>query len=293
VVRYVAYILVTVIAVALAGSIAVVLGKGVVECLAGRPVVYVTAFDGVGAVGGHPPRIRAMFEGPTGPRPLDSFWAVVRFGGGWTRWAFVNRLGLCGPTGPADLAPGPHRFQVGMPEVHPRLDVVAHATAWIWPRETTVVWIDSGAVVPGDLAGVLPAEAAVVSPTEAVDGVIDALKSLAGTCRPVYLVADEARPYAVIRRRLKQWGAPAGPVFWVIPGRAYGRLKGLKAVWPTVRGAVVASDDLADACRRLKVPVQRVPTPVEAGQAPCLAETWRRTLNRLTVPQSMGPSHGR
>jgi len=269
VVRYVAYILVTVIAVALAGSIAVVLGKGVVECLAGRPVVYVTAFDGVGAVGGHPPpRIRAMFEGPTGPRPLDSFWAVVRFGGGWTRWAFVNRLGLCGPTGPADLAPGPHRFQVGMPEVHPRLDVVAHATAWIWPRETTVVWIDSGAVVPGDLA-------------------------LAGTCRPVYLVADEARPYAVIRRRLKQWGAPAGPVFWVIPGRAYGRLKGLKAVWPTVRGAVVASDDLADAGRRLKVPVQRVPTPVEAGQAPRLAETWRRTLNRLTVPQSMGPSHGR
>jgi len=280
--RYVAYILVMVVAVALTGSIAAVLGKGVVECLAGRPVVYVTAFDGVGAVGGHPPRIRAMFEGPTGPRPLDSFWAVVRFRGGWTRWAFVNRLGLCGPTGPADLAPGPHRFQVGMPEVHPRLDVVAHGTAWIWPRDRRVLWVDASALVP---SGTGPAAGGdVCLPPASARAGIETLKTLATRSRCVYLVAEDARGYAATRRWLKVWVAPAGPVFWVIPGRPYGRLKGLKGVWPTVRGAVVASDDLADACRRLKVPVQRVPPAGEAAQAPALAETWRRALNRLTAP---------
>ena len=283
--RYVAYILVTVIAVVLAGAVAVVLGKGVVDCLSGRPVVYVTALDGVGSVGGHPPRIRAMFEGPAGPRPLEAFWAVVRFPGGWSRWAYVNRRGLCRPNGPGGLPPGPHRFEVGLPESYPRLDVVAHGTAWIWPADTVVVWIDSGAVVPGDAAG--------TGRTEAVDVVIDALKTLAGTCRPVYLVADDARPYAAIRRRLKEWGAPAGPVFWVIPDRTGGRLQGLQGVWPVVRGAVIASDDLAEAARRLDVPVERVPPPDGAGSTQSHAQAWRRTLDRLTSLPSTNPSHGR
>jgi len=282
VVRYVAYILVAVIAVLLAGSVAVVVGKGAVACLAGRPVVYVTAFDGVGSVGGHPPRIRAMFEGPTGPRPLDSFWAVVRFQGGWTRWGYINARGLCRPRGPADLAPGPHRFQVGLPEVHPRLDVVARATAWIWPRDRRVLWVDASALVPSGLGPAAGGD--VCLPPASARAGIASLQTLADGARCVYLVADDARGYAAARRRLKVWVAPAGPVFWVIPGRADGRLEGLKGVWPRVCGAVVASDDLADAAGRLEVPVGRLPTPGEAGSAPALARAWRRTLNRLTSP---------
>jgi len=280
VVRYVAYILVTVIALVLAGSIAVVLGKGAVACLAGRPAVYVTAFDGVGSVGGHPPRIRAMFEGPRGPRPLDSIWAVVRFRGGWIRWAYINRQGLCHPHGPADLPPGPHRFRVGLPEVHRRLDVVAHGTAWIWPRGCRVLWVDASALVPPGTGPAVGGDAAL-PPASARAG-LEALQALASPCRCVYLVADDARGYAAARRRLKMWVAPAGPAFWVIPGRAYGRLNGLKGVWPRVCGAVVASDDLADAAGRLEVPVERLSAAGEDAPASPADRAWRRTLNRLT-----------
>jgi len=279
VVRYVAYILVTLIAVVLAGSVAVVLGKGAAECLSGRGGVYVTAFDGVGSVGGHPPRIRAMFEGPTGPRPIEPFWAVVRFRGGWTRWAYINRHGLCHPHGPADLAPGPHRFQVGLPEVHRRLDAVARGTAWIWPRDSRVLWVDAWALVPPAGKSASGVDAAL--PPAARAG-LQTLNTLATRCRCVYLVMDEAQGYAAARRWLKRRGAPSGPAFWVIPGRARGRLKGLKDVWPAVRGAVVASDDLASAVRRLQLPLERVPAAGEDGPAPALARAWRRTLNRLT-----------
>jgi hypothetical protein len=288
-----AFILVALLALVLTGSVAVVLGKGAVECLAGPSVVHVTAFDGIGAVGGHPPRIRAMFEGPTGPRPFRKYWAVVRFSEGWMQWAYIGGDGLSRPRGPTGLSPGPHRFQVGLPETHPRLDAVAHGTAWIWPEETPVLWIDAKAVVPEAWSALRRDEAAAAEPPDGVLAALDVLKTLAGAWRPVYLVADDARPYAVFRRRLKQWGAPDGPVFWVVPGRAYGRLKGLKGVWPTVRGAVIASDELAQAAGRVTVPVERVPPAGEAAEAQAPSEAWRRTLHRLTAPPSTNPSHRR
>jgi hypothetical protein len=289
VIRYVAYILVALIALALAGSVATVLGQGVVRCLAGPMPVYVTALDGVGAVGGHPPRIRAVFEGPHGGRPGDMRWAVVRFPQGWSRWAYISGNGLSRTKGPDGLAPGPHRFEVGRPEVRRRLDAVAYANAWIWPKETPVLWIDARAIVPEALAA-SEAGAAPAEPPETALAVIRALKALAGDWRPVYLVADEARPYDRVRRRLRQWGAPPGPTFWVVPRRTYGRLKGLQGVWPTVRGALVASDDLARAAKRAKVPVERV-APAGAGEVPAAAaKTWARTLDRLTAPQSTNPN---
>ena len=282
-VRYVAYILVTLIALALAGSVAVLLGQGVVDCLAGPPPVHLTAFDGVGAVGGHPPRIRAVFGGPGDRRPLDAYWAVVRFPDGWTQWAYVSRLGRCRPTGPTDLPPGSHRFQVSLPETHPRLDVRARGTAWIRPREAPVVWVDARSLVPEALAGPHADPSAVARPPETVLAAVDVLKTLAGSRRPVYLVEADAERYDRIRRRLQQWGAPAGPAFWVTPDRPYGRLKGLIGVWPQVRGAVIASDDLAHAAERLKVPVARVPSAGEtAGGTPAPADAWRRALHRLT-----------
>ncbi len=280
-IRYVAYILVTLIALVLAGSVAVVLGQGVAECLAGRPVIHVTTLDGIGAEGGHPPRIRAVFEGPTGRRPGDLRWAVVRFPQGWTRWAYISGSGLTRPKGPTGLVAGPHRFQVGVPETRSRLHLVAHGTAWIRPRETPVLWVDAAAVVPEAWAGRRPDEAAAAEPPDALLGIRDVLKTLAGMREVVYLVSAEPRTYDVIRSRVSQWGAPPGPAFWVTPGRAYGRLKGLKGVWPAVRGAVVASDALAAAVERLGISVSRVPPAGEAD-----AEAWRRLLHVRTSVQS-------
>ena len=268
--RYLGYILIVVIAVALTGSVAVVLVGGVAECLTGRPAVYLSVFDAVGSVGGHPPRIRAVIEGPGGPRPLETYWLVARFRGGWSRWAWVNRDGLARWTGPADLPPGSHPFEVGMPEVHPRLDILASATAWIWPGDTAVVWIDAAAVAPADAPP--PGSAGQVAP---------ALKGLAADCRCVYLVVREAAEYAAARRRLAAWGAPAGPAFWVTPGGAYGRLKGLKGVWPAVRGAVVSSAELAEAAERVEVPVERVPAASEGADPPAVRAAWRRARERL------------
>ncbi len=290
-IRYVAYILVTLIAVALAGSVAAVLGGGLAECLAGRPAVSLSVFDAVGPAGGHWPWLRAVMEGPGGPKPLGPCRLLARFPDGWSRWAWVSRNGLARWKGPADLPPGPHRFRVGMPEVHPRLDVAASATAWIWPRGTPVFWVDASALVPPARG---PASVGdVTMPPPAARAGFETLKTLAPRCRCVYLVAEEARGYAAARHWLKWRVAPAGPAFWVIPGRAAGRLKGLKGVWPTVRGAVVASDDLADAARRLEVPLVRVPAAGAEADPPAVRAAWRRVRERFTAPVQTDSSNGR
>jgi len=279
--RYLGYVLIVVIAVALAGSVAAVLVGGVAECLAGRPAVSLSVFDAVGPAGGHPPRLRAVIEGPGGPRPLEPYWLLARFQGGWSGWAWVNRDGLARWTGPADLPPGPHRFQIGMPEVHPRLDILASATAWIWPAETAVVWIDAAAVAPADAVPGREGKMAA------------ALKGLAGNRRCVYLVAGAAKEYVAARRRLAARGAPEGPAFWVIPGQAYGRLKGLKDVWPRVQGAVVVSADLAEAVQRLEVPLERVSAASEGAGAAAIRAAWRRARERFEAQSQADSSNGR
>jgi hypothetical protein len=289
--RYLGCIVIALMAVGLAGAVALVLGGEAADALAGRPVVRLTAFDGVGAVGGDPPRLRAAFEGAGGRMPLEVHWAVVRFPDGRAEWAWVTARGLSAPYGPADLGPGRHRWRIGLPETHPRLDVTASADAWVWPATAPVVWVDAAAVVPSG-AGAAEAAEAAGGPPPWAGAVLDPLNALAGRYHVVYLVAVDARGYAAVRRRLTAWGAPAGPAFWVIPERTFGRLKGLHGVWPAVAGAVAARDDLGHEAGRVGVPVERVPAAGEAVTPAARADAWARALQRLTTHEAGGRSKG-
>jgi len=287
--RYLGFILIGVMAVGLTGAIGFVLVGGVAERLTCHPVAHVTVFDGIGTVGGDPPRIRAMFNGPTGSQPLESPWFLVRFPEGWTRWVWVYPHGLARTNGPANLASGQHRFSAGTPEVYPRLDVINEATAWIWPADARVAWIDADALVPAEAVADVTARPG--PPPEGLREAVDALKTLAGLCRPVYLVTRPPREYAATRRRLAAWGTPGGPAFWVTPDRVPGRLEGLKGVWPTVGGAVVASDALAGRVEALGVTVSRVPPAEALAERAASADAWRRVRARLTdrKPTSRNP----
>jgi len=282
--RYLGFILISVMGVGLTGAVGFVLVGGVAEAVTGHPMVYATAFDGIGTAGGHPPRIRAAFRGPSGSQPLDSAWFLVRFPEGWTRWVWVYPHGLAKTNGPQHLTAGTYRFTVGRPEIYPRLDVVAEATAWIWPAEAQVAWIDADALVPEEAAADLTGRPEPAP--KAVREAIDALKTLAGACRPVYLVAEPPRKYAAVRRRLAAWGAPGGPAFWVIPERPSGRLKGLKGVWPTVAGAVLASDALADETEALGIAIHRVPPAGGSADTAASTDAWRRARDRLITKES-------
>ena len=287
--RYLGYVLIVVVAVALTVTIAGMLVAGLAEGVTKRSDVHLTVFDGVGAVGGHRPHIRAHIEGPGGDRPLGVSRLTIRFDDGWTGWMWIGRGGLAGQNGPADLPPGPHRYRVGTHELSRRLDVIGAGTFWIWPKPTPVLWVDAEAVVPpapvsGDTDDPPPAWLADVAA---------ALKTLAATARPVYLVSSDARAYAAARRRLRRWGVPAGPAFWVIPERPSSRFAGLRAVWPSVRGAVVASAEAAGAIERLGFAVVRVPPASEAGDADALRRAWQGALERFATPPTLGLAEGR
>jgi len=286
--RYLGYVLIAVIAVALAAAIAVILVVGVADGVTGGSDVYLTVFDGVGAVGGHRPVLRAFIEGPGGDRPLGQYRLAIRFDDGWTGWMWIQKGGLAGQVRSADLSPGLHRYHVGTHELHRRLDVIGTGTVWVWPKQTPVLWVDAAAVVPAT-AG---AGGADEPPPAWLADAVDVLKTLAVTARPVYLVSSDARGYAAVRRRLRGRGVPAGPAFWVIPDRPSSRFEGLRAIWPSVRGAVAASAETAQVIERLGVPVAQVPPAAEPGDPDALRRAWRSALERFTTPPTLGLADG-
>ena len=287
--RYLGYVLIAVIALALAATIAAILIVGMADGVTDRSDVYLTVFDGVGAVDGNRPVLRAVIEGPGSDRPLGLYRLAFRFDGGWTGWMWIQKGGLAGQVGPADLPPGPHRYHAGTHELHRRLDVTGAGTVWIWPKQTPVLWVDAEAVVP-----VTAASGGVDEPPPPwMAEVADVLKTLAVAGRPVYLVSSDARGYAAARRRLRGWGVPAGPAFWVVPDRPPSRFEGLKAVWPSVRGAVAASAETAQAMERLGVPVVQVPPAAEPGDPDALRLAWRSALERFSMQPRLGLANGR
>jgi len=129
----------------------------------------------------------------------------------------------------------------------------------------------------------LVAECAAGGPSDEILDVVDAVKTLAGGRLPVYLVSADAQGYASARRRLKAYGAPPGPAFWVIPGKERSRLLGLKGVWPRVHAAVVCDTKMREAAAKAGVTVREAPS-ADALSGP--AETrnaWRRILENLTA----------
>jgi len=288
--RYLGYVLIVVVAVALTVTIAGMLVVGLVEGITKRSDVRLTVFDGIGTVGSDRaarPTIRAHIEGPGGDRPLGLYRLAVRFDDGWTGWMWIHPGGLAQQIGPPALPPGPHRYHAGTHALARRLDVVGTGTVWIWPKPTPVLWVDAEAVVPPSAASA----GGDAPPPAWLADVAGVLKTLAATARPVYLVARDAGGYAAVRRRLRCWGVPAGPAFWVVPNRPSSRFAGLKAVWPVVRGAVVVSTETAGAIDRLGVPVARVPPASETGEA--LRRAWQGALERFATPPTLGLADGR
>ena len=288
--RYLAPILIVVMVLVLVVCVAVILIGGLAERMTADSVLRLTAFDGIAAVGGAPPRIRAQIDGSKPGRPVSPPWLVVRFEDGWSASAWIDPKGLSRTRGRADLTAGPHAFTVALPELHVRLDVGAGGTVWVWPAEESVIWFGAGAIVPTSDGA---AAAAPGPPSDEVRDIVDAVKTLASGRLPVYLVAADARGYASARRRLKAYGAPPGPAFWVVPGRERSRLAGLKGVWPRVHAAVVCDPTMRQAAASLKVTVRQVPS---AGALPGAAETrnaWRNVLERLTARQASDVGDGR
>ncbi len=279
--RYLGAILIVVMALALAAGLAVILFGSVAGRLTSDPVLRLTAFDGIGAVGGAPPRIRAMIGGSEPGRPAEFRWLVARFEDGSSAWAWISSNGLSRTVGPRGLTVGAYRFVVGLPEVEPRLDVSAGGTVYMWPQTESVIWFDAAAIVPACGVRVV-AGGAAAGPSDEVSDVVGAVKTLASGRLPVYLVSADAQGYASARRRLKAYGAPPGPAFWVIPGKERSRLLGLKGVWPRVHAAIVCDPKIREAAARVKVPVREAPS---ADALPGPAETrnaWRRILENLT-----------
>jgi len=280
--RYLGCILVVVMVLVLVASLAVILLGALAGRLSADPALHLTAFDGVAPVGGPPPRLRAWIEGSEPGRPADYRWLVMRFEDGWSAYSWISQTGRSRVLGPRDLRTGPHRFVAGLPEIRTRLDLSAAATVYAWPQGDPVIWFDAAAIVPA--CGTRLIRGAVPSaPPGQVQVVIDVVKTLASGRLPVYLVAADAQGYASARRRLKAYGAPPGPAFWVSPGQERSRLLGLKQVWPDVRAAVVCDPTLQEAAARAKVRVQEAPSADALPGPDDAAEAWRRILEALTA----------
>ena len=280
--RYLGCILVVVMALVLVASLAVILLGALAGRLSADPSLHLTAFDGVAPVGGPPPRLRAWTEGSEPGRPADYRWLVMRLEDGWSAWAWISQSGHSWASGPKGLRIGPHRFVVGLPEVQPRLDLSARATIYAWPQGDPVIWFDAAAIVPACGTRLIRGATPSATPGQ-VQILIDVVKTLASGRLPVYLVAADAQGYASARRRLKAYGAPPGPAFWVIPGQERGRLLGLKKVWPDVRAAVVCNPTLEDAAARAKVRVQEAPSADALPGPDDATKAWRRILEVLTA----------
>ncbi|HUU08944.1 MAG TPA: hypothetical protein VM431_00210 [Phycisphaerae bacterium] len=275
--RHLGSILVAVMALVLTACVAVILAMGLAERLRAPPEIHLTVFDGVAALGRHPPRIRAEIRGARPGRPFASPWMVARFEDGWSAWLWVNNNGQTSRAGRPGLGRGSHRYTVGLSELEDRMDVVGEGTVWVWPREDAVVWLDAGAIV-----SLLPL-ADEKTADAAMRDAVDAVKTLASGRHPVYLVAADGQGYASARRRLQKCGAPPGPAFWVTPGKEPSRLLGLKGVWPTIDGAVVCGPAVRKAVEKLGVPVYPVPPATVAAGTTEARDAWRSALERVTA----------
>ena len=285
VVRYFGYLLIVLMALALAASVAVFLVGGLQERLAVPGTVRLVAFDEAGAVGGAPVRVEALCEDLDFGRPMYGFWLTVRFADGWSEPIWTPANGIAYGARRAGLVPGLHPYTVSFPETHPRLDVWAPGTIWVLPSEVPVLWVDAAALVHGaaDVGG-----GAGKAPPEAVEEAVRAIKVLAAGRQVVYLTRTAPQAYASVRKGLEAISAPPGPAIWIDPNDQAKRLEALHGVWPKVAGALVAGTDLALAAETLGMPVVRVP-PAVAGDEP-RAAAWREALERLSPSKGSGKS---
>ena len=276
--RYVGLALLVCMTVGLTAALGVILVQSVPE----RLPIRLTAFDGIAAVGGAAPRLRAALEDADTGKPVGAdTWLAMRCEGGWAALGWTSANGFSAAVGPSGLGAGPHGYTAGLPETSPRLDVYARGTIWVKPADTPVVWVDAAAIVPTGQGEPAPSPAVVRDR-------LGVLKTLAAVRDPVYLVRAEPAGYAAVRRGLAELEVPPGPAFWIRPVEESPRLHGLKSVWPRVRGAVVVAPALAEAVGRLGVSAAVVP-PAAGPETPTVViGAWRDAAGLLSVPLSGG-----
>jgi hypothetical protein len=258
VVRYLGYVLVAVVALALAFGVGAILFGNLAERLAVPGNMRLVVFDEVVAQGA-PVHVRAFLQSLDDGRPMASTSLVARTPDGWTNTFQTDRDGLLDGQIHNGLAAGRLDVSVGFPETSPRLDVLAKGSAWVLPRGGHVIWIDARAVVrPPTIAG-----SPVRVRPEDLESAGGAIKTVAEGRQPVYLVLSKAEEYGAIRRGLAESGLPEGPVWWVHPAYEAGNLAILKKASSAVDAALVTSDKLEAAVRPLAANVMRVPAAGE------------------------------
>jgi hypothetical protein len=279
-VRYLGYLLVALMALALAGGVGLILFGGMAERLATPGAVRLVAFDQVVGAGAGL-RLRAFLEDMDYGHPINGVWLIARLPGGWAQPLPTDDRGLAEGDRPEGLPEGTHDLTVAYPETHPRLDVVAHGTIWVLPLDQRVVWIDASVVVsPNDK-------------DEVSSDAVAAIKAIAAARQPVYLVTARAEQYGAVRRRLTECGAPGGPAVWVGAGNLPRELERVRRAAPNIDGAVLGRGDLVLAVAPLNVPMLQVPS-VGAAEAPVAGVmTWRDAVEKWSsLAGGLKPSPG-
>jgi len=298
--RYLGYLLVVLMVLALAAAIGLILFGTLTERVGVPGMIRLVAFDEAAASGDRI-RVWAYCEDLDFGRPYQASLLSVRFDDGWHATAYVHSSGMADTEPRSSLTDGRHEFTFAMPETHPRLDVRASGTLWVHPRQVRVLWVDAAALVVGMVTDGRRAPGSAASPATATQGAAPppassaegtatsealllqdacaALKSLAVGRQVVYLVTATPGDYARARGRLAAMPVPPGPAVWLKPGDEWNRLVVLKRTWPNVDAAVVCLPVVAQAAERLKLPACLAPAAGDAaGQA---SGGWREAIERF------------
>jgi hypothetical protein len=282
--RYLGWVLIAMMALALAAGVGLLLFGGMAERLAAPGSVRLVAFDEV--VGPREEfRIRAFLEDLDYGRPVDGFWLVGRPPHGRSLPFGTNSRGVATSERLPGLPAGVYDFEAAYPDTHPRLDVQAHGTVYVLDPQTRMIWIEASAAVLAPGVPRIAGQAGFVLPEAAA-----VIKTVAAGRRPVYLVTAKAAEYAVFRDRLGASGLPDGPLVWVEPGAEAAGVERLKRSLPNVDGAVLCSVLLAKQAQVRGVTAVRVSAAgLKAPPADDLA-SWSGVAEKW--PARIGPGRG-
>jgi hypothetical protein len=289
VVRYIGYVLVGLMALALASGAAVIIFGNLSERLTDPGNVRLVVFDDVVADGGAV-SVRSYLQSLDDGRPICGTWLVIRTPDGRSVPVDSYTDGQTPAWLQAGLAPGRHKLEVGYPATAPRLDVMAEGTAWVLLRNERVVWIDARAVIrPPEIAG-----STVRVRPEDMSAAGDVIKTVAQGRVPVYLVLAKAEAYGSIRRGLRESGLPEGPVCWLRPGAEENNLSAIAKASMVPDAVLAASGEVESAARRVTASVIRVPA---AGQESAPANgakivEWSKVVEMLSSLGRTGSAGG-
>jgi len=283
--RYIGYLLVAIMALALlAGGVVILIG-GLGSRVAVPGTVRLIAFDDLAPVGGRGGAPRVLMQDLDYGAPCGACLLVARFADGWAEPFWTNDKGFGIGRRRLNLPEGPTVFTVSLPATNPRLDIEAHGSIWLLPREARMLWVDTAAVVSQ------AAEAPDGPPLVAREA-LEALKHLAVERQVVYLVTAKAEQYPAVRHRLGAAFAPPGPVLWLGGDQAV-QLALLRRMWPNVEAVLVCQPALAEAADKARVSHRRVPPaapqPLESSAG---VDTWSDVVKRLTFQPGGGTGWG-